>query len=78
MNHSRLLRRSIGVVMAVVGLLSAEQVENGNDRIRRRPRAFSDREDVAQSLENAPPAFDGMLHGRNLGKQMVQVSEWTG
>jgi NADPH-dependent curcumin reductase CurA len=35
------------------------------------------REDVAQGLENAPEAFVGMLHGRNLGKQLVQVSEWT-
>jgi len=35
------------------------------------------REDVAQGLENAPRAFIGMLHGSNLGKQLVQVSEWT-
>jgi len=35
------------------------------------------REDVAQGLENAPQAFIGMLQGRNLGKQLVQVSEWT-
>jgi len=35
------------------------------------------REDVAQGLENAPRAFIGMLHGRNLGKQLVQVAEWT-
>jgi NADPH-dependent curcumin reductase CurA len=35
------------------------------------------REDVAHGLENAPEAFIGMLHGRNLGKQLVQVSEWT-
>ncbi len=35
------------------------------------------REDVAQGLENAPQAFIGMLHGRNLGKQLVQVSGWT-
>ena len=35
------------------------------------------REDVVQGLENAPQALIGMLHGRNLGKQLVQVSEWT-
>jgi NADPH-dependent curcumin reductase CurA len=35
------------------------------------------REDVAQGLENAPEAFIGMLQGRNLGKQLVQVSRWT-
>ncbi|MBK5255678.1 MAG: NADP-dependent oxidoreductase [Vicinamibacteria bacterium] len=34
-------------------------------------------EDVAQGLENAPSAFIGMLRGENLGKQLVQVSEWT-
>ena len=34
-------------------------------------------EDVAQGFENAPQAFIGMLHGSNLGKQLVQVSEWT-
>jgi NADPH-dependent curcumin reductase CurA len=35
------------------------------------------REDIVHGLENAPEAFIGMLHGRNLGKQLVQVSEWT-
>lgn len=35
------------------------------------------REDVAQGLENAPQDFIGMLHGRNLGKQLVQVSKGT-
>jgi len=35
------------------------------------------REDVAQGLENAPQAFIGMLRGKNLGKQLVQISEWT-
>ncbi len=34
------------------------------------------REDVAQGLQNAPRAFIGMLHGKNLGKQLAQVSEW--
>lgn len=35
------------------------------------------REDIAQGLENSPHAITGMLQGRNLGKQLVQVSEWT-
>jgi hypothetical protein len=35
------------------------------------------REDVAQGLENSPQAFIGMLQGKNRGKQLVQVSEWT-
>ena len=35
------------------------------------------RNDVTQGLENAPQAFIGMLQGRNLGKQLVQVSKWT-
>jgi NADPH-dependent curcumin reductase CurA len=35
------------------------------------------REDVAQGLEKAPQAFIRMLHGMNIGKQLVQVSEWT-
>ena len=34
-------------------------------------------EDIAQGLENAPEAFIGMLRGRNFGKQLVQVSDWT-
>ncbi len=33
------------------------------------------REDVAQGIEAAPQAFIGMLHGRNQGKQLVQLSE---
>jgi NADPH-dependent curcumin reductase CurA len=35
------------------------------------------REDLVQGLENTPQAFIGMLQGRNLGKQLVQVSAWT-
>jgi NADPH:quinone reductase len=35
------------------------------------------REDIAQGLERAPEAFIGMLQGKNLGKQLVQVSGWT-
>jgi NADPH-dependent curcumin reductase CurA len=35
------------------------------------------REDVTRGLENAPQAFIGMLEGKNLGKQLVQVSEWA-
>jgi len=34
------------------------------------------REDVAQGIETAPQAFIGMLHGKNLGKQLVQLSEF--
>jgi NADPH-dependent curcumin reductase CurA len=33
------------------------------------------REDVAHGIEAAPQAFIGMLHGTNLGKQLVQLSE---
>jgi NADPH-dependent curcumin reductase CurA len=32
------------------------------------------RENIVQGLENAPRAFIGMLHGENIGKQVVQVS----
>src|SRR5262249_47609442 len=32
------------------------------------------RETIVQGLENAPRAFIGMLQGRNIGKQIVQVS----
>ncbi|MEP7009575.1 MAG: NADP-dependent oxidoreductase [Acidobacteriota bacterium] len=33
------------------------------------------REDIAQGIESAPQAFIGMLHGKNQGKQLVQLSE---
>ena len=33
------------------------------------------REDIARGIENAPRAFIGMLQGKNLGKQRVQVAE---
>lgn len=33
------------------------------------------REDIVQGLENAVPAFQGLLSGRNFGKLLVQVSE---
>jgi NADPH-dependent curcumin reductase CurA len=32
------------------------------------------RETIVQGLENAPRAFIGLLHGENIGKQIVQVS----
>jgi NADPH-dependent curcumin reductase CurA len=32
------------------------------------------RETIVQGLENAPRAFIGLLHGENIGKQLIQVS----
>ncbi|HEY3056750.1 MAG TPA: NADP-dependent oxidoreductase [Thermoanaerobaculia bacterium] len=32
------------------------------------------REDIVQGLENAPPAFIGLLKGDNIGKRLIQVS----
>ncbi len=32
------------------------------------------REDIVDGMENAPRAFIGMLHGRNMGKQLVKLS----
>ena len=32
-------------------------------------------EDVTTGLENAPKAFIGMLHGKNVGKAAVKVAE---
>jgi NADPH-dependent curcumin reductase CurA len=33
------------------------------------------KEDIVEGLENAPPAFIGMLKGQNFGKLLVKVSE---
>ena len=32
-------------------------------------------ETVAEGIENAPAAFIDLLHGRNVGKQIVQLSD---
>lgn len=32
-------------------------------------------EDITSGLENAPKAFIGMLHGKNVGKAAVKVAE---
>ena len=32
------------------------------------------REDITDGFENAPPAFVGMLEGRNFGKALVRVT----
>jgi NADPH-dependent curcumin reductase CurA len=36
---------------------------------------LSYREDIVRGIENAPQAFIGMLQGKNLGKQLVQITE---
>jgi NADPH-dependent curcumin reductase CurA len=33
------------------------------------------REDIARGIENAPQAFIGMLQGKTVGKQLVQIAE---
>lgn len=33
------------------------------------------RENIVRGIENAPQAFIGMLQGKNLGKQLVQITE---
>jgi len=38
-----------------------------------REKKIKYREDVAEGLENAPAAFIGMMQGKNIGKQLVQV-----
>ena len=37
---------------------------------------FRYRETIAEGLEQAPTAFIGMLTGRNIGKQLVRVSDF--
>jgi hypothetical protein len=32
-------------------------------------------EDIAEGIENAPRAFLDMMRGKNLGKQLVRVSD---
>ncbi len=32
------------------------------------------REDIVEGLENAPRVFQGLLQGRNFGKQVIRVS----
>lgn len=32
------------------------------------------REDIVEGLENAPRAFQGLLQGRNFGKQVIRVA----
>jgi len=33
------------------------------------------REDIVEGLENAPRAFQGLLQGKNFGKQIIRVAE---
>ncbi|MDX1982735.1 MAG: NADP-dependent oxidoreductase [Bryobacteraceae bacterium] len=40
-----------------------------------RSGALKYREDIAEGIENAPAAFIGMLKGRNIGKQLVKISD---
>jgi hypothetical protein len=40
-----------------------------------REKRIKYREDIVKGLENAPKAFIGMMEGRNIGKQLVQIGE---
>jgi hypothetical protein len=40
-----------------------------------RSGALKYREEIAEGIENAPEAFIGMLKGRNIGKQLVKISD---
>ncbi|KAK6775980.1 hypothetical protein RDI58_026981 [Solanum bulbocastanum] len=49
-----------------------EYLEFAIQHIREKKLLFV--EDIAEGLENAASAFVGIYHGRNVGKQIIQVS----
>lgn len=66
--------------LQIFGLLQNDHVHLFGDFIREvAPKIASGEiaylEDIADGLEGAPAAFQGMLKGRNVGKQIVRVSE---
>jgi len=54
----------------------ADRFEEGLRQLTQwlREKRIRYREDIIDGLENAPRAFVGMLHGRNIGKQLVKVA----
>lgn len=54
----------------------ADRYEEGRRQLTQwlREKRVRYREDIVEGLENAPKAFVGMLHGRNIGKQLVKVA----
>lgn len=54
----------------------ADRYEEGRRQLTQwlREKRIRYREDIVEGLENAPKAFVGMLHGRNIGKQLVRVA----
>ena len=55
-----------GAVAKVVGTNMAEWLTQGKLKYK---------EDIEHGIENTPRAFIAMLKGRNVGKQLVKVSE---
>ncbi len=55
----------------------AERVAEGREELAQwlTQGKLSYREDIVRGIENAPQAFIGMLQGKKLGSQFVQIVE---
>ncbi len=76
-----LLRRILTKSLTIRGFIQDEFVADHHDDFLRDMSAWitdgtvAYREDITPGLENALEAFRGLLSGRNVGKQLVQVSD---
>jgi len=77
---SQIFRAVLTKRLTMRGFIVSDFWGRFEDFIREMPQWIKEgrikyREDIAEGLENAPPAFMGMLKGKNFGKQLVRVAE---
>jgi NADPH:quinone reductase len=70
----------IGRRLTIQGFIVTDHQETGRDYMRKAAQWLAEgklkyKESIAEGIENAPRAFIDMLHGKNIGKQIVRLTD---
>ena len=66
--------------LTIRGFIVSDEPEAGREYVAKANGWIAEgklkyRETVAEGIENAPAAFISMLHGKNIGKQIVRLAD---